>query len=171
MKADVTSDNLLAKDLGPFIGARPGGQKASRRPDTVQRADGKVLPNKEIELGRLKAMDADVAFKANHIEIPVLPFDRLETKLTLDKGTLRLQPAIIRVGHGTVRTYLTLYGSETPVRSTSIADRASRYQRVSTRRVPSPRKPAAHSEGGRSCAQPAHPWPKFWAPPMVTCLW
>ena len=75
-----------------------------------------MLPNKEIELGRLKAMDADVAFKANHIEIPVLPFDRLETKLTLDKGTLRLQPAIIRVGHGTVRTYLTLYGSETPVR-------------------------------------------------------
>ena len=32
MKADVTSDNLLAKDLGPFIGARPGGRKASRRP-------------------------------------------------------------------------------------------------------------------------------------------
>ena len=40
-------------------------------------------------------------FKANNIEIPVLPFDRLETKLTLDKGTLRLQPAVIRVGQGT----------------------------------------------------------------------
>ncbi len=34
----------------------------------------------------------------------------------MDKGTLRLQPAVIRIGHGTVRTYLSLYGSETPVR-------------------------------------------------------
>ena len=65
MKANVTSDNLLAKDSGPFIGARPGGQageQAAAKGDTVQRAEGKVLPNKEIELGRLKAMDADVAF-------------------------------------------------------------------------------------------------------------
>ena len=61
-------------------------------------------------------MDADVAFKADHIDIPILPFDRLETKMTLDGGTLKLQPAIIRIGEGTVRTDLSLYGSETPVR-------------------------------------------------------
>jgi AsmA family protein len=119
LKADLISDNLFAKDLGPFIGARPGGQEgeqAAAAGQTTQRPDGKVLPNKEIELGRLKAMDADVAFKGNNIQIPVLPFDRLETKLTLDNGTLRLQPAAIRIGNGTVRTFLSLYGSETPVR-------------------------------------------------------
>jgi AsmA family protein len=119
LKADVISDNLLAKDIGPFIGARPGGEKgeqAAASGEAAQRADGKVLPDKEIELGRLKAMDADVAFKANNIQIPVLPFDRLETTLTLDNGTLRLQPAVIRIGKGTIRTYLSLYGAETPVR-------------------------------------------------------
>lgn len=119
LKADVISNNLLDKDLGTFIGARPSGQEgaqAAAAGKTAQRANGKVLPEKEIELGRLNAMDADVAFKANNIQIPVLPFDRLETKLTLDKGTLRVQPAVIRIGYGTVRTYLSLYGSETPVR-------------------------------------------------------
>jgi AsmA family protein len=120
LKADLVSDNLLAKDLGPFIGARPGGkegeQAAANKSEAAGRADGKVLPDKEIDLGRLKAMDADLAFKANHIDIPILPFDRLETKMTLDAGTLKLQPAVIRIGDGTVRTNLSLYGSEKPVR-------------------------------------------------------
>ena len=119
LKADVISDNLLGKDIGTFIGARPAGQEgeeAAAAGQTARRADGKVLPDKEIQLGRLNAMDADVALKANNIEIPVLPFDRLETKLTLDNGTLRLQPAVIRIGKGTLRTNLSLYGSETPVR-------------------------------------------------------
>jgi uncharacterized protein involved in outer membrane biogenesis len=74
-------------------------------------------------------MDADVAFKANHIDIPILPFDRLETKLTLDAGTLKLQPAVIRIGEGTVRTNLSLYGSETPVR----VDVDTRIERVNIR--------------------------------------
>jgi uncharacterized protein involved in outer membrane biogenesis len=120
LKADLVSDNLLAKDLGPFIGARPGGkegEEAAVDPSKAAKAaEGKVLPDKEIDLRRLKAMDADVAFKANHIDIPILPFDRLETKMTLDAGTLKLQPAVIRIGDGTVRTNLSLYGSETPVR-------------------------------------------------------
>jgi uncharacterized protein involved in outer membrane biogenesis len=120
LKADLVSDNLLAKDLGPFIGARPGGKEgeeaAAEESKTAARVDGKVLPDKEIDLSRLNAMDADVAFKADHIDIPILPFDRLETKLTLDHGTLKLQPAIVRIGHGTVRTDLSLYGSEKPVR-------------------------------------------------------
>ena len=120
LKADLVSDNLLAKDLGPFIGARPGGKEgeevAGGQSKAAGPAEGKVLPDKEIDLGRLKAMDADVAFKADHIDIPILPFDRLQTKLTLDAGTLKLQPAVIRIGNGTVRTFLTLYGSETPVR-------------------------------------------------------
>jgi uncharacterized protein involved in outer membrane biogenesis len=120
LKADLVSDNLLAKDLGPFIGARPGGkegEEAAADPSKAAKStEGKVLPDKEIDLSRLNAMDADVAFKANHIDIPILPFDRLETKMTLDAGTLKLQPAVIRIGNGTVRTDLSLYGSETPVR-------------------------------------------------------
>ena len=119
LKANLVSDNLLAKDLGPFIGARPGGkegEEAAAQSKAAGRAEGKVLPDKEIDLSRLNAMDADVAFKADHIDIPILPFDRLETKLTLDGGTLKLQPAVIRIGEGTVRTDLSLYGSETPVR-------------------------------------------------------
>ena len=130
LKADLVSDNLLAKDMGPFIGARPGGkegeQAAAEQSKAAETADGKVLPDKEIDLSRLHAMDADVAFKANHIHIPILPFDRLETKMTLDGGTLKLQPAVIRIGDGTVRTDLSLYGSETPVR----VDVDTRIERV-----------------------------------------
>src|SRR4029453_13053592 len=102
------------------IGARPGGKEgertAAKQSKAAESAGGKVLPDNEIDLSRLKAMDADVAFKANHIDIPILPFDRLETKMTLDAGTLKLQPAVIRIGDGTVRTDLSLYGSATPVR-------------------------------------------------------
>ena len=74
LKADLVSDNLLAKDLGPFIGARPGGkegeQAAADKSKTVGRADGKILPDKEIDLGRLKAMDAEVAFRGQPYRHP-----------------------------------------------------------------------------------------------------
>ena len=30
LKADLVSDNLLAKDSGPFIGARPGGKEGEQ---------------------------------------------------------------------------------------------------------------------------------------------
>ena len=133
LKADLASDNLLAKDLGPFIGASPGGQAgeevAAGRSKGEGSPRGKVLPDKEIDLGRLNAMDADVAFKADHIDIPILPFDRLETKMTLDGGTLKLQPAVIRIGDGTVRTLLTLHGSKTPVR----VDVDTRIERVNVK--------------------------------------
>jgi AsmA family protein len=50
LKADLVSDNLLAKDLGPFIGARPGGkegeQAAAEQSETAETAGGKVLPDK-----------------------------------------------------------------------------------------------------------------------------
>ena len=76
-----------------------------------------MLPNAEIDLSRLNAMDADLVFNAHRIEATQLPFDRLSTNLSLKAGTLQLKPAEIGIGKGTIRVFMTLNGAQKPVQS------------------------------------------------------
>lgn len=114
IEADVVSNLLDLKDLGPFIGASEGGT-AARTP--IQRPGGRILPDKEIDLAKLNAVDAKIAFKATRIITPQVPIDRLDANVTLQDGTFRAQPVSFAIGEGTVRLFLSLYGAEKPVRS------------------------------------------------------
>lgn len=118
LTADATSDLLDYKDLAPFIGAKPGGREGQKisGEEAIDRRGGKVLPDKPIDLERLNAMDADVTFAAKRIEVPGLPIDRLRTKLKLEGGNLRIDPAEFALAKGKVRTSLALRGSSTPVK-------------------------------------------------------
>lgn len=115
MTGDVASAKLVLADLAPFIGAprrdeAGGEQKASDRPD-------RVLPAKEIDLSRLRAMDANVKFRSDRIVTEDVPLDRFAVTVVLDDGTLRLQPLAFGLGAGEVELTLSLYGARTPVTS------------------------------------------------------
>lgn len=116
MKADLASNRLDFADLGGFIGAREGGRESSQEQASEPAGRGGVLPDTEIDLSRLHAMDADVTFTGRRIVTPDLPIDRFAADLSLRGGTLRLQPVSFGIGDGSVRLFLSLYGAQKPVR-------------------------------------------------------
>lgn len=112
IEGDVTSKLLDLKDLAGFIGASEGGANPPPEPDT-----GRLLPHRDVDLSKLRAVDADIAFKGTRIVTPEVPIDRLDAKVSLNDGTFRVQPASFAIGKGQVRVIFSLYGAEEPVRS------------------------------------------------------
>lgn len=113
IRGDVVSKLLDLKDLAGFIGASEGGPDAQ-----IQiRPGGKILPDKNIDLTKLRAVDADITFKGTRIVTPKVPIDTLDAKVSLNDGTFRVQPATFAIGKGKVRLFFSLYGAEQPVRS------------------------------------------------------
>jgi hypothetical protein len=130
MKADLASNKLDLADLAGFIGAQEGGEggqdEASAPTDR-----GRFLPDTEMDLSRLHAMDADVTFSGRRIVTPDLPIDELAADLSLHDGTLRLQPVSFGIGEGSVRLFLSLYGSQKPVQ----VDMEGRVQQVDLKQL------------------------------------
>jgi uncharacterized protein involved in outer membrane biogenesis len=63
-----------------------------------------VLPDTPYNLGKLRAMDADVRWKAHRINAPSLPLDDMDAHLLLDDGVLRLDPLNFGVAGGDIRS-------------------------------------------------------------------
>lgn len=116
--ADLRSKLLDFDDLGVLIGGKRGEEKQAeeqaKAEDRPVDDDGKVLPDKPIDLSKLREMDANVTLRATEIRAPGLPVDDLDAEMTLDKGVLRLKPAAMKLAGGDVRLYLTLDGSVQP---------------------------------------------------------
>ncbi|MFO1127755.1 MAG: AsmA family protein [Rhodospirillales bacterium] len=112
IEANVTSNLLDLKDLAGFIGASEGGANPPPQPDT-----GRLLPDKEIDLSKLRALDAKITFKGTRINTPQVPIDRMDANVSLEDGTFRAQPVSFAIGDGTVRVFLSLYGGAQPVHS------------------------------------------------------
>ncbi len=105
IEGDVVSKLLDLKDLAPFIGAKEGGANPPPEPDT-----GRLLPDKNVDLSKLRAVDANISFKGTRIVTPKVPIDRIDAKVSLDNGTFRVQPASFAIGKGEVRIFFSLYG-------------------------------------------------------------
>jgi uncharacterized protein involved in outer membrane biogenesis len=111
-EADLVSDRLDIKDLGGFLGA-PVEEDA-------EETEG-LIPERELDLTRLNAANGHARLEAKSIIAPDLPLDDFTAELELQDGTLRLQPASFGVAQGTVDLWLSLYGSEPPVRTDILA--------------------------------------------------
>ncbi|REM13962.1 AsmA family protein, partial [Mycobacterium tuberculosis] len=55
-------------------------------------------------LSKLRAMDADVRWKAQRINSPTLPLDDMDAHLKLNDGLLRLEPLNFGVAGGDIRS-------------------------------------------------------------------
>lgn len=117
LRAELRSNLLDLKDLGPLIGARvrrpPGAQVAM-----VRDGGARVLPSDPFELGRLQAIDADVALQAQRIRRPdALPLDDFAARLRLDGGVLRLEPLDFGIAGGKLTAAVTLDARQDPMRT------------------------------------------------------
>ncbi|MGE8280436.1 MAG: AsmA family protein [Stenotrophomonas sp.] len=110
LTANLVSKRLDFDDLAGFIGAPPrtGGQETANAEQKAEAAKlaakATVLPDTPYNLGKLRAMDADVRWKAQHINAPKLPLDDMDAHLLLDNGLLRLEPLNFGVAGGDIRS-------------------------------------------------------------------
>lgn len=114
LKADLVSKRLDFDDLAGFVGAPPktgSGESANaeQKAEAAElKASAKVLPDTPYNLSKLRAMDADVRWKAQRINAPSLPLDDMDAHLTLDAGLLQLQPLNFGVAGGDIRSNIQL---------------------------------------------------------------
>lgn len=137
IRADLTSQRLDFDDLAPLIGAPPKtgpGETESpqqRKEALRARQRTEVLPRKEYNLEKLRAVDADVRLKAKRIEAPGLPLDDLDTRAQLENGVLSLQPLNFGIAEGNVVSQIILDARRDPIRTQAeITVRALRLQKL-----------------------------------------
>lgn len=115
LSGDIHSQRLRFVDLAPLVGADSKAEKQQRGDTTPQPTD-KVLPVEQFRTDRLRTMDADVTFDAAHIEHPSsMPIDALNTHVSLDDGSLKLDPLRMDVAGGTINGRLRVDGHAQPM--------------------------------------------------------
>nr|WP_295377455.1 AsmA family protein [Pseudoxanthomonas sp.] len=109
-QANLVSKRLDFDDLAGFVGASPqsgAGETSNTQQETLaaqQRAQARVLPDTPYDLAKLRAMDADVRWKAHRINAPKLPLDDMDAHLRLEGGLLQLDPLNFGVAEGDIRS-------------------------------------------------------------------
>ena len=123
LRGDVVSRRLDFDDLAGFVGKAPqSGNGEATNPELAaqaarERADAKLLPDDPYRLEKLRAMDADVRYRAQRINAPRWPLDDMETHLRLENGLLRLEPLNFGVAGGVVRSVVRMDARESPIRT------------------------------------------------------
>ncbi|MGE4063984.1 MAG: AsmA family protein [Rhodospirillaceae bacterium] len=123
---------LDMKDMAGFIGGKPGPDatpEPERRAAAVRELErrtvpGKqqpvvaaelVIPDKPIDLERLKSMNARVSLVADRVTSSGIPLDTLEAELGLDNGVLILSPLRFGVNPGHIAMDIKVDGNAKPV--------------------------------------------------------
>lgn len=108
--ARLQSRQLDLDDLAGFVGATPDtgrGETASaqqQRQAIREQASPRMLPDKAVNLTRLRSMDADVHFSGLSIRNKKAPLDNMTVHLMLEQGVLRLDPLNFGVAGGAINS-------------------------------------------------------------------
>jgi uncharacterized protein involved in outer membrane biogenesis len=114
MSGDLASKQLRMKDLAPSLGAQPKGadsldakapvQETKKRvpPKTTPPPDpnARLFPDAHLQVERVRAMDADVSFRATSIDAGSMPFKAVTFRVKLDEGVLSLDPFAFEMPQG-----------------------------------------------------------------------
>ena len=125
LRADVASSNLDLDDLGGLIGLPPGtaeGESASpkQRAEAARRAAGRtLLPDREYDLGKLNAMNAQVHLHADRIDAGKWPVRSLAMRLSLEDARLRIDPLDVGLAGGKVTGKIGLDARKSTIESTA----------------------------------------------------
>jgi len=97
--AGLASRRLELNDLSGFIGA-----------DRASGPRNKVLPTMPFSLEKIRAADADVRFKGEKIITTTLSIEKMDTRLIIKDGTLKLAPLNFETAGGSLVTEITMDG-------------------------------------------------------------
>jgi uncharacterized protein involved in outer membrane biogenesis len=128
LRANLASKRLDFDDLAGFVNKAPHtGDGESTNAQLAARAANddarpRLLPDRPYELEKLRAMDAEVQYKAHRIDAPKWPLDNMDTHLRLDNGLLQMQPLNFGVAGGQVRSVVRMDARENPIRTRAQID-------------------------------------------------
>jgi hypothetical protein len=122
LKADLRSRSLDFDDLGAVFGAAPKtgpGESASPQQVAIARtmvAQQRLLSDAPLDLRRMRAMDADVRYRAISIRDAPVQLSSATVRLRLDDGLLRANPLTFTMPRGQVSGHVNLNARKaTPV--------------------------------------------------------
>ena len=144
LTAKLHSSVLRLIDLGPLIGVTTRTSQSAgptTQAETLTRASAqakeratggdrilpsgmaggeRLLPEGTIEGGRLKAIDAEVALTADEVQMPgYLRVDKVEARVDLKDGVLRLRPFNFQMAGGQIVSSMTLDARQPDLRGTT----------------------------------------------------
>ena len=107
--ADLHSQSLDFDDLGVIVGAPSDvedGTPNSRQEEISERyaQDRRLIPETEIDIARISAVDADVRFEADSVRAGLMPLESLSAHMTLEDSMLRFDPFIVTTPQGRLET-------------------------------------------------------------------
>jgi uncharacterized protein involved in outer membrane biogenesis len=105
--ADLVSKKLVMKDLGGFIGADRGAQ-----PSQTPHPSDRVLPVEPFSLEKLRAADANVHFRGEKIATENMPLEKMNARLLVNNGSLKLAPLEFGFAGGTLVSQIEMDGSK-----------------------------------------------------------
>jgi hypothetical protein len=111
LTAKLTSKQFDMADLAAPLGsnaplASPSARPAKGSPAAAPVRPGSavvstgLLPDADLQVERVRAMDADVTFQSQSVTGTKMPIERLQFHLMLDKGVLRLDPLSFALSQG-----------------------------------------------------------------------
>lgn len=109
LEAELRSRRLDFDDLGSLVGAAPAtgrGETASagQKVEAAQRdATQRLLPDATLQVERVRAMDAKVSYRADAVNAPNLPLEKVSLELGLKDGVLTLDPIAFTFSRGDLR--------------------------------------------------------------------
>lgn len=106
LDGDFRSNSLDFDDLLAVLGGSPStdrGESASpeqRQTAANLEAQGRLLPDAQLDISRVRNMDARVSYRAAHVRSERVPLRGLAVDVSLDQGLLRLDPLTLELRQG-----------------------------------------------------------------------
>lgn len=111
MTADLSSRALNLGDIAPAFGTRVPGARTrgatrsaalARVADKTGASNDLLFPDAQLDPRRIRAMDADVRYRADSVQAGKVPFKQVAFHLKLDDGTLTVDPVSFVLTQGRV---------------------------------------------------------------------
>jgi uncharacterized protein involved in outer membrane biogenesis len=114
LKADLRSKSLIFPDLGALFGGAP---KTSAVANPAQKAvarkmasEQRIFPQATLNFDRIRKLDADVSYKADHIARAPIDITAGSTHVKLTAGLLRAEPLTLDLPQGRITGWVQLNG-------------------------------------------------------------
>jgi hypothetical protein len=137
LKANLSSQSLDWDDLGAVFGAAPKagpGETISPEQAAIARtmvAQQRLLPDAPLDMTRIRAMDADVTYRAMSIRDTPVKLNSGSVRVRLDNGLLRADPLKLDMPRGLVAGHVNLNARKaTPVTDLDLRLTNSRIETV-----------------------------------------
>lgn len=131
------SNSLDFDDLMAVLGGAPStdrGETASpaqRQMAAKLAAEGRLLPDAQLDIRRVRNMDARVSFQATRVRATRVPLRGLAMDISLDNGLLRIDPMVLRLTRGRITGSASINArEETPVAAIDVRITDARLESI-----------------------------------------